>query len=209
MDAAQRQLSDQIDDATQRLLGTARVIAEPDLRQPSLLPGWTRAHVLAHLARSADAMRALLVGLHSGQDREAYPSAEDREADIERTAAQAAKDLVTDVADSAMALRTIARRLPDQAWPRSVRVTGSAPFPAAQLLTRRLAEVELHHCDLAAGYSPADWPDAFASMELAEPMRSQRQDRLRRPQELLDSVPPPRPARVPRQPRKGLGPLFS
>lgn len=209
MDAAQRQLYDQIDDATQRLLGTARVIAEPDLRQPSLLPGWTRAHILAHLARSADAMRALLVGLRSGQDRPAYVSAEALEADIERTAAQEAKDLVTDVADSAMALRTIARQLADQAWPRFVRVPGSAPFPAAQLLVRRLVEVELHHCDLAAGYSPADWPDAFASMELAEPMRSQRQDRLSRPQELLDSVPPPRPARVPGQPRKGLGPLFS
>jgi maleylpyruvate isomerase len=209
VDAAQRQLYDQIDDATQRLLGTARVIAEPDLRQPSLLPGWTRAHILAHLARSADAMRALLVGLRSGQDRPAYVSAEALEADIERTAAQEAKDLVTDVADSAMALRTIARQLADQAWPRFVRVPGSAPFPAAQLLVRRLVEVELHHCDLAAGYSPADWPDAFASMELAEPMRSQRKDRLSRPQELLDSVPPPRPARVPGQPRKGLGPLFS
>jgi maleylpyruvate isomerase len=209
MDAAQRQLYDQIDDATQRLLSTARVIAEPDLRQPSLLPGWTRAHVVAHLARGADAMRTLLVGVRSGQDRPAYASAEAREAGIERGAAQTAKDLMADLADSAMALRTIARQLPDQAWSRSVRILGSAPFPAAQLLTRRLAEVELHHCDLAAGYSPADWPAAFASMELAEPMRSQRQDRLSRPQELLDSVPPPRPARVPGQPRKGLGPLFS
>jgi maleylpyruvate isomerase len=209
VDAAQRQLHDQIDDATQRLLGTARVIAEPDLRQLSLLSGWTRAHVLAHLARSADAMRALLVGLRSGQDRPAYASAEALEADIAGAAAQQAKDLVTDVADSAMALRTIARQLADQDWPRFVRVPGSAPFPAAQLLVRRLVEVELHHCDLAAGYSPADWPDAFACMELAEPMRSQRQDRLSRPQELLDSVPPPRPARVPGQPRKGLGPLFS
>ena len=208
MDAAQRQLYDQIDDATQRLLGTARVIAEPDLRQPSLLPGWTRAHVVAHLARGADAMRTLLVGVRYGQDRPAYASAEAREAGIERGAAQTAKDLMADLADSAMALRTIARQLPDQAWSRSVRILGSAPFPAAQLLTRRLAEVELHHCDLAAGYGPADWPASFASMELAEPMRSQRQDRLSRPQELLDSVPPPRPARVPGQPRKGLGPLF-
>jgi maleylpyruvate isomerase len=208
MDAAQRQLYDQIDDATQRLLSTARVIAEPDLRQPSLLPGWTRAHVVAHLARGADAMRTLLVGVRSGQDRPAYASAEAREAGIERGAAQTAKDLMADLADSAMALRVIARQLPDQAWSRSVRILGSAPFPAAQLLTRRLAEVELHHCDLAAGYGPADWPASFASMELAEPMRSQRQDRLSRPQELLDSVPPPRPARVPGQPRKGLGPLF-
>ena len=209
MDAAQRRLCDQIDDATQRLLGTARVIAEPDLRQPSLLPGWTRAHVLAHLARGADAMRALLVGARTGADRPAYASAEAREADIERTAAQQAKDLMADVAESSMALRTIARQLPDRAWAHPVRILGSAPFPAGQLLTRRLAEVELHHCDLAAGYSPADWPDAFASMELAEPMRSQREDRLSRPQELLDSVPPPRPPRVPGQPRKGIGPLVS
>ena len=47
MDTAQRQLRDRIDDATQRLLGTARVIAEPDLRAPTQLPGWTRAYVLA------------------------------------------------------------------------------------------------------------------------------------------------------------------
>jgi maleylpyruvate isomerase len=208
MDAAQRQLYDQIDDATQRLLGTARVITEPDLRQPSLLPGWTRAHVLAHLARSADAMRMLLIGARSGQDRPAYASREAREADIERDAAQQAKDLATDVAASAMALRTIARQLPDQAWAYSMRILGSVPFPAAQLLTRRLVEVELHHCDLAAGYSPADWPDTFSSLELDEPMRTQRQDRLSRPQELLDSVPPLRPVRVPPQPRN-VGPLTS
>ena len=204
MDAGQRRLYDQIDDATQRLLGTARVIAEPDLRQPSLLPGWTRAHVLAHLARGADAMRTMLIGARSGEDRPAYASAEARETDIERSAAQQAKDLVTDVADSAMALRTVARQLPDQAWVRPVRIPG----PAGQLLTRRLVEVELHHCDLAAGYSPADWPADFAAMELAEPMRSQRSDRLSRPQEVLDSVPPLRPARVPAQPRKGAAPPF-
>jgi maleylpyruvate isomerase len=59
----------------------------------------------------------------------------------------------------------------------------SAPVPAAGLLTRRLVEVELHHCDLGAGYGPDDWPAAFAAMDLAEPMRSYRQDRR-------DRVPP-------------------
>src|SRR5450755_3451324 len=131
MNAAQRQLSDQIDDATQRLLGTARVIAEPDLRQPSLLPGWTRAHVLAHLARSADAMRNLLIGARSGQDRPAYISGQAREADIEYGAGLRAKELMADLADSAKAFRTIARHLPDAAWQFSVRVLVSAGFPSA------------------------------------------------------------------------------
>ena len=179
MDAAQRQLNDQIDQATQRLLDAARVIAEPDLRVPSLLPGWTRAHVLAHLARGADAMRNLLIGARSGQNRPAYVSAEARDADIENGAGMKAKDLMAEVADSAMAFRTIARQLPDGAWQFQVQVLDSAPFPAEQLLTRRLVEVELHHCDLGAGYSAARWPTAFAAMELDEPLRSQREDRLK------------------------------
>jgi uncharacterized protein (TIGR03083 family) len=181
MDAAQRELSDQIDYATQRLLDDARSIPEADLRAPSLLPGWTRAHVLAHVARNADAMRNLLIGARSGQDRTAYASAQAREADIERGAEMTAKDLMADLADSAMALRTIVKQLPDEAWQVRVRILDSAPFPAAELLTRRLVEVELHHCDLAVGYSSADWPAAFAAMELTDPMRSQRRDRLRYP----------------------------
>jgi len=50
-------------------------------------------------------------------------------------------------------------------------------FPAEQVLIRRLVEVELHHTDLGIGYRPADWPTAFATMDLPEPMRSQREDR--------------------------------
>jgi maleylpyruvate isomerase len=178
VDAAQRQLCDQIDYATQRLLGTARVIPEPDLREPSLLPGWTRAHVLAHLARNADAMRTLLVGARSGQERSAYASAQEREADIEQGAGRSAKDLAEDLASSAMALRTVMIGLPGEAWQFPVRVPDSGPFPAEGLLTRRLVEVELHHCDLGSGYGPADWPAAFATMDLPEPLRSLRQDRL-------------------------------
>jgi maleylpyruvate isomerase len=181
MDAAQRELNDQIDQATQRLLDDARIIPEADLRAPSLLPGWTRAHVLAHVARNADAMRNLLIGARSGQDRPAYASAQAREAGIELGAAMTAKDLMADLADSAMALRTIIKQLPEQVWQVRVRMLDSAPFPTAELLTRRLVEVELHHCDLGTRYSPADWPAAFAAMELTEPMRSQRQDRLRYP----------------------------
>jgi maleylpyruvate isomerase len=195
MDAAQRQLSDQIDQATQRLLDAARIMAEPDLRGPSLLPRWTRAHVLAHLARNADALRNLLIGVWSGQDRPAYASAEGRQADIGRDAGMTAKDLMTDVADSAMAFRFVARQLPDEGWQVPVRILDYGPFPAAQLLTRRLVEVELHHCDLGIGYGAADWPAAFAAMELGEPMRSWREDRLGYPPTQRPRFPPPAPYR--------------
>jgi maleylpyruvate isomerase len=197
MDAALRELSDQIDLATQRLLDTARVITEPDLRAPSLLPGWTRAHVLTHVARNADAMRSLLAGVRTRRDRPGYASAEAREAGIEEGAGRPARELVTDLADSAMALRTVARQLPDEGWQVPVRMLDTgAPYPAAELLTRRLVEVELHHGDLGAGYGPALWPAAFADMELAEPMRSWRQDRLsqsKTAQPKTAGLSPPRP----------------
>ena len=191
MDAAQRELNDQIDDATQRLLGTARVIAEPDLRAPSLLPGWTRADVLAHLARSADAMRNLLIGARSGADRPAYASAEARATGIEQTAKQQPKDLAEDVAGAAMAFRTLARQLPHEAWRYEVEILGSARFPAGQLLTRRLVEVELHHTDLGLSYTPSDWPATFTRMDLPEPMRTQRQDRLTRARGTAEGALPP------------------
>jgi maleylpyruvate isomerase len=194
MDAVQREFSDQVDAATQRLLDDARTLSEADLRAPSLLPGWTRAHVIAHVARNADAMRNLLVGARSGQVVLAYASAEAREAGIEQGAALSAADLMADLADSAMALRTVARQLPDEAWPFQVQMLDSASFPADALLTRRLVEVELHHCDLGSGYGPADWPAAFAAMDLPEPMSSQRQDRLSRPQPAAaEAKPAPRP----------------
>lgn len=180
MDPALRQISDQVDDATQRLLGSARVMSDPELREPSRLPGWTRAHVLAHLARGADAMRGVLAGARSGLERAAYASDGAREAAIEASARQEAKELTADLAGAAMALRTVARQLPDAAWAFPVRIGDSPPFPAAALLTRRLVEVELHHGDLGTGYGPDAWPAFFAELDLAEPMRAQRADRLGR-----------------------------
>jgi maleylpyruvate isomerase len=178
MDPALQPLADQLDFASQRLLGTARVIDDSDLRQPSLLPGWTRAHVLAHLARGADALRNLMIGVRTGQPRPAYASPEDRAADIEAGAGQTRGDLLNDVAAADNAFRTVSRQLPDPAWDTVIDwVPGLDPFPAREVLVRRLVELELHHVDLGAGYTAADWPDSFLVMRLPEPLRAQREER--------------------------------
>jgi maleylpyruvate isomerase len=178
VDDAQRQLSDELDTATQRLIDEARIMTSSDLQAPSLLPGWSRAHVLSHLARGADAMRHLLTGARAGRDRPAYPSPQARNADIDRSAAAGADELVDDLVGSAMALRTVARQLPATAWRYQVQMLDSPRFPASQLLARRLAEVELHHCDLGIGYGHDQWSAVFGTMALDEPMRSQRAERL-------------------------------
>lgn len=109
-----------------------------------------------------------------------YASLEGREEEIEQGARRSSKELAEDLASSSMALRTVMLGLPDDAWQFPLRVPDSGPFPAEQLLPRRLVEVELHHVDLDYGYGPADWPAAFATMDLPEPLASLRQDRLQR-----------------------------
>lgn len=167
----------EIDAATVRLLGAARRLTDDQIAGPSLLPGWTRGHVLAHLARGADAMRNLLIWAGTGVETPAYASQESRDSGIEKGAGRSSADLYADVEQAAHAFNAAVRELPDRAWKARVRVLNSARFPVSDLLPRRLTEIELHHTDLGTGYTAADWPASFVQRKLPEPMRSQRRDR--------------------------------
>jgi maleylpyruvate isomerase len=172
VDASLKHLHDQVDDATAQLLETLGRLTDADVRQPSLLPGWTRGHVLTHLARGGDALRDVLEG------GPGYPSREARDAAIEAGAGRPIAEHIADVRAAAAAFREATLRQPDEAWAREVSVLGRPQFPAGQVLLRRLVELELHHVDLDAGYRPSDWPTAFNELELPEPMRGQRADRI-------------------------------
>ena len=172
MDASLKQLHDQIDDATAGLLETLSRLTDDDVRRPSLLPGWTRAHVATHLARGGEALANLL------RDRPAYVSREARDTDIEAGSTRGAAELVADVRASAAAFLQTALAQPDDGWDRVLTAPGVGGFPAGQVLVRRLVELELHHVDLDAGYRSTDWPTTFNELELVEPMRTQRADRI-------------------------------
>jgi maleylpyruvate isomerase len=167
----------QIDDAGGRLMGTVSRLTDEDMRERSLLPGWTRGHVLTHVARSADALRNLITWARTGVETPAYRSQEARDAAIDAGAGRSAGELLADVTESAAAFLEAAGTVPEACWQVAVRVLNYPEFPAAQLLLFRLVEVELHHTDLGTGYRPGDWPAGFAAMKLPEPMRSQREDR--------------------------------
>ena len=177
MDADLQDTLRQIDQATERLLRTVDGWSDGDARQASLLPDWTRGHVLTHVARSADALRVLLEGVQAGTPRTLYATAEERDAAIEAGAGSSMTDLRTDLTTSATAFRSAVVAHPVDAWSTPVRFRFGDPFPASETLIRRLVEVELHHTDLGAGYGPADWPTDFATVELDEPMRTWRATR--------------------------------
>ena len=61
-------------DGAAHLRGLMSRMGEEAFAAPSLLPGWTRAHVLSHVARNADAMINLLRWAKTGVETPAYPS---------------------------------------------------------------------------------------------------------------------------------------
>jgi maleylpyruvate isomerase len=163
-DAAARaaELSQRIDVASARVLATIATISDQQAREPSSLPGWSRGHVLTHLARNADGLRNLLIWARTGVVTPQYPSFQVRDEEIEAGAGRPARELVVDFADSATAFGAEAAQLPDAAWAAEVRGVRGAAHPAWYTLWRRLSELEIHHVDLDAGYRPVDWPADFA-----------------------------------------------
>jgi maleylpyruvate isomerase len=158
----------EVDRATARLLTTAAALDGADaVATPSLLPGWTRGHVLTHMARNADALRNLLTWARTGDVTPAYPSPAARAAAIEQGSGRPLDEQLADVRDSSARFAQAAADMPAEAWLVELPLE-SGPQRAARVVWRRLREVEVHHVDLAAGYRPADWPDSFPHRLLHE-----------------------------------------
>jgi maleylpyruvate isomerase len=163
-----------VGDATERLRATVAGLTDPGAAEPSRLPGWTRGHVLTHIARNADGLANLLRWARTGTRIPMYASREARAADIEAGAGRPAAELVADMSASSAAFADEAARMPDDAWTATVQALTGGPIPAAEVLLLRLSEVEIHHVDLGAGYGYRDWPDEFVAAALARVAESFR-----------------------------------
>jgi maleylpyruvate isomerase len=148
-----------------RLLTTAARLNEDQLRAPSRLTGWSRAHVLAHLARNADSHAWLFVGAEIGESRRQYPEAGMRERDIESRSGLDRETLLEDLARSCRNLESAWKRLEEERWDFLADVS-PGPRTMAEILFRRLREVEVHLVDLDASYEASDWPEAYVEGEL-------------------------------------------
>ena len=142
-----------IAEATQRLLGDTIRLDDAEWRAPSLLPGWTRAHVATHLARNADALRGVATAALNGESRDLYPSPEVKYNAIERGSERSGLELQIDLDTSAGRLATTFDQVED--WLSPVR-GGEGEYPASVLPLVRLQEVSLHHIDLDCGHTFSD-----------------------------------------------------
>jgi maleylpyruvate isomerase len=153
-------------DATGRYLRDLDRLGAPELAEPTVLPGWTRAHVVAHLALHALGTSRALTGLAHGHPVPVYDSQERRDSDIELTARLPVDELRELSFDACGRFRDAcaAIRESDATWDALVeRTPRGEVFTAEEVVDMRWREVEIHHVDLGVGYSPTDWPPAFTS----------------------------------------------
>ncbi|MEV0635672.1 maleylpyruvate isomerase family mycothiol-dependent enzyme [Streptomyces sp. NPDC050619] len=145
-------------DATERLLTAVAKLDNKSVADPSRLPGWTRGHILAHLARNADALVNVLEG------RPMYASADARDADIERDAPRPLDVQLADLRESAARFQEAGVAPAD--WSRTVELRNGVTDSAARVPFRRWIEVELHHVDLGIGYELEDLSEEFTQREI-------------------------------------------
>lgn len=153
--------------ATARLLASARDLEDDAWTSPSHCDGWSRAHVLAHVALNAEALTGVVRALADGRDAAMYTSSEDRDAAIEALAGEA-PDVVRErlaraCAEMSLALPRVAELPVGTGFAR----TPGAPLrDAAALPLMRLREVAIHHADLDHDHHWSDWPEGVARLFL-------------------------------------------
>lgn len=137
-------------EATQRLLGYTIALTEEAWHEPSLLPGWSRAHVATHLARNADYVRGIIEAVTAGRPQPSHPDPEQVKKELETGADRSGLELQIDLDSSAGALQTAIEGVTD--WTPPVRIDG-ARLPLSAVPLMRLHEVYLHHIDLDCGFT--------------------------------------------------------
>jgi maleylpyruvate isomerase len=123
-----------LSDGNGLLTGQLATLTDKQVVQPCALPGWTRAHLLTHLARNADALLNLVRWAETGTETPMYPGGSgQREADIEADVTRPPDVIRRDVTQSADRLDRALAALPTDAWTRMVRNAQGQPIPASRI----------------------------------------------------------------------------
>ena len=161
-----------LEQATGVLYEVVEGLDEAAVRGRSLLPGWSRAHVITHLARNADALVNLLTWARTGVEHLMYASRADRDADIEEGSPGG---------DCRCCGRTWTRRAsvsprrrascPTRRGTRRSCTPKGRPLQARQVPWLRLREVWFHLIDLDRGIGFDDLPADFVEEFLDDVVR--------------------------------------
>ncbi|MDE8669977.1 maleylpyruvate isomerase family mycothiol-dependent enzyme [Pseudarthrobacter sp. H3Y2-7] len=133
-------------------------LPDAELDGSSLLPGWTRRHIVAHVGYNARAIARLIEWAATGVETPMYSSPEARKHEIEFGATLSPIALRHLFDHSAVHLNVEWRDLPADAWHHKVKTAQGRIVPAEETVWMRTREVWMHAVDLDNGATFSDIP---------------------------------------------------
>ncbi|MEY2967347.1 MAG: hypothetical protein RLY50_1397 [Actinomycetota bacterium] len=151
----------------QRLLEVVDALADDAFAGDSHLPGWTRSHVVGHLALNARSHVHLISCAMRGEQGEQYPGgAAARAAAIDEASGWLPADARRELRRAVYELEGGWAGASAEAW----QGTGLSPsglvVSIADLPFLRWRETVVHLADLDAGYTHQEWPHMWVRLEL-------------------------------------------
>jgi maleylpyruvate isomerase len=136
-------------------------LSDAELDEDSLLPGWNRSHVVAHVGYNARAIVRLIEWAGTGVETPMYESPEARSREITQGATLGAGALRELYDQSARHLNAEWRDLRAAHWSHPVKTAQGRIVPASETVWMRTREVWIHGVDLNTGATFADMPAEF------------------------------------------------
>ncbi|MBM9467765.1 maleylpyruvate isomerase family mycothiol-dependent enzyme [Nakamurella leprariae] len=136
-------------------------LSDDDLDAPSMLPGWTRRHVIAHVGLNARAITHLTAWAATGVEHPMYDSPTQRGDDIALASTLPPQALRNLSDHAAIHLSVEWRDLSAAAWTNEVRTAQGRTVPVSETVWMRSREVWIHAVDLGNGGSFLDFPPEF------------------------------------------------
>ena len=143
-------------------------LRDDEFDAPSLLPGWNRRHVIAHVGYNARAITHLTEWASTGVETPMYASPEARAAEIAYGATLSPAALRNLSAHAAVHLNVEWRDLSPESWNAEVRTAQGRVIPASETIWMRTREVWLHAVDLDNGGSYRHFPADFVDRLIAD-----------------------------------------
>lgn len=138
---------------------------------PSLLSGWSRAALVAHLGYNARALSRLAEWARTGVETPMYASPGVRDAEIRLGATLPVRALRNLFDHAAVHLNVEWRDLSSEQWDSPVRTAQGRTVPARETAWMRAREVWVHAIDLGSGASFADLPPELLDALVADVIR--------------------------------------
>ena len=158
----------------------ARELSNEDVAANSLLPDWSRGHILTHLANNARGLSNLIEWALTGVQKDMYVSTEQRAIDIETGAQRKGSEIISDFLEqSEIFAGNLERLVAGPILAQEVVIGNGSRVHPHEITTLRERELLVHLVDLGLEYKSTDWTFDFCIKTLKSITAGKRKEAVK------------------------------